>query len=219
MDDVRVCRGALFHLGICRCGTQLEPRVRSQSSRESGDKWERQQRKPIRYPEMRTSNLVNVFLPVRNHNFLKPIGKEMMLKDGIKAQNRIFKVPHVVRSKYTCKMVAKRKDGSPGKATVTLYTDAIVVSIKTSTGSNVMESNVNDLTYTVTGQGTGFSWERKPEEKFEFKSEFEYVEENAVPSIKMQDTCGWIYNVAFWTSPYNNPNGEFKDPATMRPNS
>ncbi|ETS31565.1 MULTISPECIES: hypothetical protein [Photorhabdus] len=177
--------------------------------------------KPIRYPEVGTSTLLNVFPTVIDHNFPKPIGKEMMLKDGmfwVRAQYRLFKVPHVVTGKYTCKMVAKRKDRSPGKATVTLYTDAIVVNpdIYWFKGDkNVMESNVNDLTYTVNCLGTGFSWERKPEEKFELESKWE----NGVPSIEMQDTCNWIHNVAFWTPPDNNPNNRFKDPAIQRSTS
>ncbi|NHB93688.1 hypothetical protein [Photorhabdus cinerea] len=144
----------------------------------------------------------------------------MMLKEGkfwVRAQNRIFKVPHVVTGKYTCRMIAKRQDGTPGQAIATLYTDAVVENhtIYWFKGDkNVMESNVNDLMFTVICQGTGFSWERKPEEKFELESKWE----NGVPSIKMQDTCNWIHDVVFWVPPYDdNPNDTFKDPAIMKP--
>ncbi|ETS31562.1 hypothetical protein PTE_02250 [Photorhabdus khanii NC19] len=145
----------------------------------------------------------------------------MTLEQGrfwINAQNSIFKVPHVVTGKYICQMIAKRKDGRPGKATAILKMDANVVNYifyRFKGDKNVMESSVNDLIYSANCRGTGFSWERKPEEKFEWESKWE----NAVPSIKMQDTNDWIYDVAFWTPPYNNPNGQFKDPAILRPNS
>ncbi|PQQ36916.1 hypothetical protein C6H68_16190 [Photorhabdus luminescens] len=177
--------------------------------------------KPIRYPEVGTSTLLNVFPPVRNRNFPKPMGNDMTLEQGrfwINAQNSIFKVPHVVTGTYICQMIAKRKDKRPGKATAILKMDANVVNYifyRFKGDKNVMESSVNDLIYSANCRGTGFSWERKPEEKFELESKWE----NAVPSIKMQDTNDWIYDVAFWTPPSNNPNGQFKDPAILRPNS
>ncbi|RAW96248.1 MULTISPECIES: hypothetical protein [unclassified Photorhabdus] len=177
--------------------------------------------KPIRYPEVGTSTLLNVFPTVIDHNFPKPRVDDMTLEQGkfwINAQNSIFKIPRVVTGKYICQMVAKRKDGRPGKATVILKMDATVVNYilyRFKGDKNVMESSVNDLIYTASCRGTGFSWERKPEEKFEWESKWE----NAVLSIKMQDTCDWIYDVAFWTPPNNNPNGQFKDPAILRPNS
>ncbi|MBS9432020.1 hypothetical protein EAE92_05225 [Photorhabdus hainanensis] len=178
------------------------------------------QGKPVHYPARRYTNLPNVFPPVIDHEFPTPAG-DLQLKEGlfwINTQNRIFKVPHVVTGKYSCKMTAKRKDGSTGKATATLEADAVVTNqiIHRFQGDkNVLESSVTDLVYTATCRGSGFSWERKPEEKFEWESEWA----NGVPSIKMQDLCNLAYDVAFWTPPDDNPNDRFKDPAVMRPTS
>ncbi len=122
----------------------------------------------------------------------------------------------MITGKYYCKMTAKRKDGAPGKATVDLYTDAVVANqiIHRFQGDkNVLQSSVTDLIYTAACKGTGFSWERKPEEKFEWES----VWDNPALSIKMQDLCNWAHDVAFWTPPSDNPNDRFKDPAVMRP--
>ncbi|TDB48807.1 hypothetical protein C5468_15050 [Photorhabdus luminescens subsp. mexicana] len=178
------------------------------------------QGKPVHYPARGYTNLVNVFATIVDHEFPTPTG-DLKLKDGlfwVSAQNRILKVPHVVTGKYTCKMTAKLKDGTPGKATTTLETDAVVANhlIHRFQGDkNVLESSVTDLVYTVTCRGTGFSWERKPEEKFEWES----VWDNSVPLIRMQDLCNWVHNVAFWTPPSDNPNDRFKDPAVLRPMS
>ncbi|KMW72700.1 hypothetical protein TI10_14195 [Photorhabdus luminescens subsp. luminescens] len=178
------------------------------------------QGKPVHYPARGSTNLVGVFPPVVDYDFPTPTG-ELMLKDAmfwVRAQNRIFKVPHAVTGMYHCKMIAKRKDGAPGRATANLYTDAIVPNrdIYWFKGDqNVMESSVTDLVYTATCKGAGFSWERKPDEKFEWESKWE----NGVPSIEMQDNCHWIHNVAFWTPPDDNPNDKFKDPAVLRPTS
>ncbi|WP_246545009.1 hypothetical protein [Photorhabdus hainanensis] len=178
------------------------------------------QGKPVHYPARGSTNLAGIFPTVVDHEFPTPTG-DLMLKDGmfwVRAQNRIFKVPHVITGKYYCKMTAKRKDGAPGKAIANLYTDAAVVNheIHRFQGDqNVMESSITDLVYTATCKGAGFSWERKPEEKFEWESEWA----NGVPSIEMQDNCHWIHNVAFWTPPDDNPNDKFKDPAVMRPTS
>ncbi|RKS54528.1 hypothetical protein [Photorhabdus asymbiotica] len=178
------------------------------------------QGKPVHYPARGSTNLVGVFPPVVDYDFPTPTG-DLKLKDGlfwVSAPNRIFKVPHVVTGKYHCKMIAKRKDGAPGRATATLETDAVVANhiIHRFQGDkNVLESSVTDLVYTVTCRGTGFSWERKPEEKFEWES----VWDNSVPLIRMQDLCNWVHNVAFWTPPSDNPNDRFKDPAVLRPMS
>ncbi|MFD0709536.1 hypothetical protein [Photorhabdus akhurstii] len=176
--------------------------------------------KPVHYPARRYTNLPNVFPPVFDHEFPTPTG-DLKLKEGlfwVRAPNGIFKVPHVVTGKYTCKMTAKRKDGSTGKATATLETDAVIANhiIHRFQGEkNVLESNVTDLIYTATCKGTGFSWERKPEEKFEWESDWD----NPALLIKMQDLCNWGHDVAFWTPPSDNPNDRFKDPAVMRPTS
>ncbi|KGM26509.1 hypothetical protein KS18_20540 [Photorhabdus luminescens] len=179
--------------------------------------------KPVHYPTRGYTNLPNVFPPVVNHEFPTPTG-DLKLKEGlfwVNTQNRIFKVPHVVTGKYTCKMVAKRKDGSTGKATATLEADAVVTNqiIHRFQGDkNVLESSVTDLVYTAICKGSGFSWERKPEEKFEWVSEWQ-DSGDGVPAIKMQDLCNWVHDVAFWTPPSDNPNDRFKDPAVMRPTS
>ncbi|WP_248000747.1 hypothetical protein [Photorhabdus hindustanensis] len=176
--------------------------------------------KPVHYPARRYTNLVGIFPPVVDHEFPTPTG-DLKLKEGlfwIRAPNGIFKVPHVVTGKYTCKMVAKRKDWAPGEATATLETDAVVANqiIHRFQGDkNVLESNVTDLVYTASCKGTGFSWERKPEEKFEWESDWD----NPALLIRMQDLCNWAHDVAFWTPPEDNPNDRFKDPAVMRPTS
>ncbi|WP_240487689.1 hypothetical protein [Photorhabdus australis] len=178
------------------------------------------QGKPVHYPARVYTNLPNVFPPVVDHEFPTPTG-ELMLKDAmfwVRAPNGIFKVPHVVTGKYTCKMTATLKDGTPGKATATLETDAVIANqiIRRFQGDkNVLESSVTDLFYTATCKGTRFSWERKPEEKFEWESDWD----NPALSIKMQDLCNWGHDVAFWTPPSDNPNDRFKDPAVMRPTS
>ncbi|WP_054480503.1 hypothetical protein [Photorhabdus heterorhabditis] len=175
--------------------------------------------KPVRYPPKGTKNLIGVFPPGFNIEFPKTeyptVLKDLML--WVKAQNHLFVVPHVVTGKYTCEMTAYRKDKTPGKAKSTLFTDAVVVNkdIHWFKGdSNVMESKLVDLYYSVSCKGTGFSWQRKPEEKVKFESDWKH----GVPSIEMQDSKDpkySIYNVAFWSPPGGlNPN--FKDPAIVR---
>ncbi|MEK9499129.1 hypothetical protein V2H77_22240 [Photorhabdus sp. P32] len=176
------------------------------------------QGKPVHYPTRGYTNLTIAFLQVVDHEFPTPTG-DLKLKDAlfwVIAPNGIFKVPHVVTGKYTCKMTAKLKNGTAGKATTTLETDAVVANhlIHRFQGDkNVLESSVTDLVYIATCKGTRFSWERKPEEKFEWES----VWDNPALSIKMQDLCNWVHDVAFWTPPSDNPNDRFKDPAVMRP--
>ncbi len=176
--------------------------------------------KPVRYPPVGTSNLLGVLPSVVEKSFPQT-GKPNQLKDVIfwvKAKHNIFIVPHVVTGKYTCKMSTQRKDGSGGQATLTLSTDAVVenqdyASFKGDT--KVMESYLTDLVYSVRCNGTGFSWERQPNEKVRFEKTWE----NPVPSIEMQDKQIWIHNVAFWSPPDNvskQPNGEFfNDPAIL----
>ncbi|MBS9440288.1 hypothetical protein EAE89_00605 [Photorhabdus heterorhabditis] len=174
--------------------------------------------KPVRYPPKGTRNLIGVFPPKSNIKFpltsYPTVLKDLML--WVRAQNRLFVVPHVVTGQYTCEMAAYRKDRTPGIAKATLFTDAIVVNrdLHRFTGdSNVMESKLVDLYYSVTCKGTGFSWQRKPEEKVKFESDWK----NGVPSIEMRDCKDprhYIYNVVFWSPPDGlNPN--FKDPAIV----
>ncbi|MBS9422712.1 hypothetical protein EAE90_02890 [Photorhabdus caribbeanensis] len=178
------------------------------------------QGKPVHYPARGATNLIIAFPQVVDHEFPTPTG-DLKLKEGlfwVRAPNGIFKVPHVITGKYTCKMTATIKDGTPGKATATLETDAVVANqiIRRFQGDkNVLESSVTGLVYTAICKGTGFSWERKPEEKFEWESDWD----NPALSIKMQDLCNWAHDVAFWTPPSDNPNDRFKDPAVMRPTS
>ncbi|NHB93686.1 hypothetical protein C5469_16680 [Photorhabdus cinerea] len=178
--------------------------------------------KPVRYPPKGTKNLIGVFPSRFNVEFPETeyptVLKDLML--WVRAQNRLFVVPHVVTGKYTCEMTAYRKDKAAGKAKSTLFTDAVVVNkdIHWFKGdSNVMESKLVDLNYTVSCKGTGFSWQRKPEEKVKFESDWK----NGVPSIEMQDSKDpnyYIYNVAFWSPPGGlNPN--FKDPAIVQPHA
>ncbi|AKH63517.1 MULTISPECIES: hypothetical protein [Photorhabdus] len=178
--------------------------------------------KLVRYPESGTSTLV---FPKGDPHFDFPgtrLPDTAVLKDmmfWIKTKNRIFIVPHVVTGKYTCEIIASRKDGLPGKATITLYTDAIVENNEPQWfkgDSNVMESKLLDLCYEVSCEGTGFSWQRKPEEQVQFENNWE----NGVPLIIMQDSQDMqnvIYSLVLWSAPVDlNPN--FKDPAILLPN-
>ncbi len=179
--------------------------------------------KPIRYPPKGTKNLVGVFPPKSNLKFPETY-PSIVLKDlllWVRAQNHLFIVPHVVTGKYNCEMVAYRKGNRPaGEAKATLFTDAVVAdrNIHWFEGDSiVMESRLEELYYSVSCKGTGFSWQRKPEEKVKFESNWK----NAVPSIRMRgckDPNNYIYDVVFWSPPDGlDPN--FKDPAIVRPHA
>ncbi|MGV7963254.1 hypothetical protein QPK13_19850 [Photorhabdus tasmaniensis] len=178
--------------------------------------------KPVRYPPAGTRNLIGVFPPQFDIKFPETeyptVLKDLIL--WVKAQNHLFVVPHVVTGKYNCEMTAYRRDRAAGKAKATLFTDAVVVNKGNhffKGDSNVMESKLVDLYYSVSCKGTGFSWQRKPEEKVKFESDWA----NGVPSIEMQgakDPKYLIYNVVFWSPPDGlNPN--FKDPAVVQPHA
>ncbi|TDB49297.1 hypothetical protein [Photorhabdus khanii] len=177
--------------------------------------------KPVRYPAKGTRDLI--IFPTKYYlDFPEVYYYPYFLKDimfRIKAKNQIFIVPHVMTGTYTCEITASCKNSLPGQAKMTLYTDAIVENNEPQWfkgDSNVMESDVSDLLYSVSCRATGFSWQRNPEEKVEFENNWE----SGVPLITMQnskDPHSLIYSLVLWTAP-GDLDPHFKDPAVLIPN-